>query len=85
MNQTPWTKKALPPDRTRPNSHAATPRNSANSKGKNTIQEQAKSREVRRLESLLSALRTSTGSDKDPKGGCFCQGARILAVAPLSS
>ena len=33
-----------------------------------------KSREVKRLESLIQAVRDATENDKDPKGGCFCLG-----------
>lgn len=81
MHQTPWTKKAssVPSDRIRPKPPLdATSRPKGKGKGHQTQDEPTKSREVRRLESLLTALRESTEKgrriEKDPKGGCFCLG-----------
>ncbi|KAF8624193.1 hypothetical protein AX17_007182 [Amanita inopinata Kibby_2008] len=42
-----------------------------------------KSKQVRRLETLLKSMRHSTGQDKDPKGGCFCL-ARDHALSPYA-
>lgn len=43
-------------------------------KDKQKAQEPPKSKEVRRLEHLRNGLRYATGRERDPKGGCFCQG-----------
>ncbi|TFK39646.1 hypothetical protein BDQ12DRAFT_603886 [Crucibulum laeve] len=75
MHHTPWTKKgsSLPSDRIRP----AKPQPAlANPKGKGkqqTSAEPPKSKEVRRIESLIQGLKDSKETDKDPTGGCFCQ------------
>lgn len=81
MYQTAWTKKgsSLPSDRIRPSYSQQSPaKNQSKNKGKQPQNEPPKSGEVQRLEALADALRDSTGEDKDPKGGCFCQGAQIL-------
>ncbi|KII87036.1 hypothetical protein PLICRDRAFT_176843 [Plicaturopsis crispa FD-325 SS-3] len=74
MHHTPWTKKAssLPSDRIQPRM-SRPPTTPSSSKGKGKPKEPPKSKEVRRLEALLDGLRGSTGKDKDPSGGCFCQ------------
>ncbi|EED78342.1 predicted protein [Postia placenta Mad-698-R] len=48
-------------------------RQPAPSKGEHKPTEPPKSEEVRRLEGLRDALQSSSGREKDPKGGCFCQ------------
>ncbi|KAF5354523.1 hypothetical protein D9757_014011 [Collybiopsis confluens] len=91
--QTPWTQRhsagSLPSDRlkpSRPNSSQSQSNNSSKGKGgKDQAQnEPSKSRQVRQLEGLLSALRQSLSSPKkDQKGGCFCQ-ARKHPLSPYT-
>ena len=80
MKGTPWSKKnsSLPSDRIKPslkppvNTSAST-----KNKGKGKQPDELpKSKEVRQLEDLLQRVETSAGGEKDPKGGCFCLGAR---------
>ncbi|KAE9401267.1 hypothetical protein BT96DRAFT_1018232 [Gymnopus androsaceus JB14] len=80
MHHTPWTSKqsSVPSDRIKPSHSASQP---TKGKGKAPASQEPKSREVRRLESLLSALRVSQSPKKDPNGGCFCQAREH----PLSS
>ncbi|CAA7269860.1 unnamed protein product [Cyclocybe aegerita] len=74
MHRTPWTKQAssLPSDRIKPKiQNNPTSRN----KGKGRLQdspEPPRSKEVKRLESLLKGVNESSGTEKDPTGGCFC-------------
>ncbi|KIK58121.1 hypothetical protein GYMLUDRAFT_45672 [Collybiopsis luxurians FD-317 M1] len=84
---TPWTQRhgSLPSDRIKP-SNPNTSQSTPKGKGKISNSEQGlpKSREVRKLEGLLSALRGSQEPKKDPKGGCFCQ-AREHPLSPYTS
>ncbi|KAJ4480238.1 hypothetical protein J3R30DRAFT_2598854 [Lentinula aciculospora] len=77
MYHTAWTQKhsSLPSDRIAPPSRPSSSQSTAKAKGKPTNSEPGipKSKEVRRLENLLAALRGSQSPKKDPKGGCFCQ------------
>ncbi|KAF9465514.1 hypothetical protein BDZ94DRAFT_1189355 [Collybia nuda] len=83
MHKTAWSKtgSSVPSDRILP-IHKQAPTNSKG-KGKQLLLEPPKSKETRRLETLLRALRDSRGSDRDQKGGCFCQ-AREHALSPCS-
>jgi hypothetical protein len=79
MHRTPWTKPkgSLPSDRIKPIHKSAN--NVSKSKGHRKQQQQAsleppKSKEVKRLESLVQAIRNVAAHEKDPKGGCFCLG-----------
>jgi len=54
-----------------------------NRKGRDKPRDPPKSQEIRRLEFLHNAVRTSTGKDRDPKGGCFCQ-AREHTLSTLT-
>ncbi|EED80681.1 predicted protein [Postia placenta Mad-698-R] len=67
MHHTAWTLTSdrIPPPKLK--------RQPAPSKGEHKPQEPPKSEEVRRLEELCDALQSSSGREKDPKGGCFCQ------------
>lgn len=76
MHHTAWT---LTSDRIPPPKPKRQP---APSKGEHKPTEPPKSEEVRRLEGLRDALQSSSGREKDPKGGCFCQGLS-LACSPL--
>lgn len=75
---TAWTSDRIPSSR---------PKQPAQSqgKGKQKAQEPPKSKEVRRLEHLRDGLRYATGRERDPKGGCFCQGTPIrpASLCPL--
>jgi hypothetical protein len=88
MHQTPWTNKAssVPSDRIRPNHSANT---KAKGKGKGRQEEPLKSKEVRNLESLLTALQESNENSKriemDPKGGCFCLGMHFHPLKSISA
>ncbi|KAI0701441.1 hypothetical protein C8T65DRAFT_270787 [Cerioporus squamosus] len=72
---TAWTKKgsSLPSDRIPSRTQTPQP---AKGKGKGKGKEEAppKSKEVRALEKLRDDLRNASGRERDPKGGCFCQG-----------
>ena len=74
-----WAKKAssLPSDRIKP-SNSKSQQVSSKAKGKQTVPEPPKSKEIRRLESLLNSVQNSVGGEKDPKGGCFCLGASLI-------
>lgn len=76
MRGTAWSKAAagsVPSDRLRPaqRTQQAPPKQN---KGKGKTQEPLKSKAVRNLQSLAEGIRKSSGREKDPKGGCFCQG-----------
>lgn len=79
MNHTPWTKKtsSFPSDRIRPKAPTDTKAN-VKATGKRRQDEPTKSKEVRKLESLLKALQepaeVGKRAEKDPNGGCFCLG-----------
>ncbi|THU98146.1 hypothetical protein K435DRAFT_721077 [Dendrothele bispora CBS 962.96] len=79
MRQTPWTGSSLPSDRIKP-SYSSKSNEKPRGKNATPSNEPPKSKDVRRLESLLSALRVST-VQTDPTGGCFCQAREH----PLSS
>ncbi|KAJ3893665.1 hypothetical protein GG344DRAFT_42867 [Lentinula edodes] len=85
MYHTAWTQKhsSLPSDRIAPPSRPSSSQSNSKSKGKNVKSDQGppKSKEVRKLETLLSSLKGSESPKKDPKGGCFCQARNH----PLSS
>ncbi|PFH53246.1 hypothetical protein AMATHDRAFT_54941 [Amanita thiersii Skay4041] len=86
MHQTPWTRKlgSLSSDRIPPRPSSANAvygqRQDIGQGGKGKAKQQSiptpnqppKSKDVKKLESLLKALRTSVGDKKDPKNGCFC-------------
>ncbi|KAG2133657.1 uncharacterized protein EDB93DRAFT_1242799 [Suillus bovinus] len=82
MQRTAWSKAAgsVPSDRLRP---AQRPQHvpQKQSKGKGKTQEPAKSKAICKLESLAEGVRKSSGREKDPKGGCFCQ-AREHDLSP---
>ncbi|CDO68185.1 hypothetical protein BN946_scf184938.g37 [Trametes cinnabarina] len=83
MHHTAWTKKgsSVPSDWIAPKSQPqAAP---ARPKGKQKDSTPPKSKEVRRLEKLRDDLRKSSGREKDPKGGCFCQ-ARLHPLSPYT-
>ncbi|OSD00173.1 hypothetical protein PYCCODRAFT_1371757 [Trametes coccinea BRFM310] len=73
MHHTAWTKKgsSVPSDWISPKSQPQIA--PVKSKAKQKDSTPPKSKEVRRLEKLRDDLRKSSGLDKDPKGGCFCQ------------
>ena len=81
MKRTPWSQNnsSLPSDRIKPSPKLQANTTSTKNKGKGKLQQQPdeppKSKEVKRLEDLLWRVQTSTGGDKDNKGGCFCLGA----------
>ncbi|OBZ65254.1 hypothetical protein A0H81_14753 [Grifola frondosa] len=50
-------------------------------KGKSKQKEPPRSKEVQRLEKLRDDIRGSTGRERDPRGGCFCQ-ARTHPLSP---
>ena len=73
MPQTPRAKSTLTSDRL--HSSPSVPSNSRpNNQGKSNLKELPKSKELRKLESLAEGIRSASGKEKDPKGGCFCQG-----------
>ncbi|KAJ7607564.1 hypothetical protein FB45DRAFT_947921 [Roridomyces roridus] len=76
MNRTAWSKQSssFPSDRIRPSPPPPPPSKNGKAKGKGVATEPPKSKAVRQLETLKSALSASSSSRKsDPKGGCFCQ------------
>lgn len=82
MRGTAWSKAAagsVPSDRLRPAQQRTQQAPPKQNKGKGKIQEPLKSKAVRNLQSLAEGVRKSSGREKDPKGGCFCQGG-ILAL-----
>jgi hypothetical protein len=69
-----------------PSSRKAIKQNVSYRKGKGKQKqplELPKSKEVRRLETLFRALQESSGTHKDPKGGCFCQGVGYVLVVVI--
>ncbi|KIJ12804.1 hypothetical protein PAXINDRAFT_177112 [Paxillus involutus ATCC 200175] len=70
-----WSKSgSLPSDRIRlQQPQPAAPKQQSKGKGRATPTEPPKSSAVRTLEALVNGIRKSSGSEKDPKGGCFCQ------------
>ncbi|KAG1733620.1 uncharacterized protein EDB91DRAFT_1251280 [Suillus paluster] len=85
MHGTAWSKAAgsVPSDRLRSaqrQQHVPPKQN----KGKGIAQEPPKSKAIRKLESLADGVRKSSGREKDPKGGCFCQ-AREHELSPYTS
>src|SRR5882757_805444 len=81
MRRTAWSIAAgsVPSDRLRPAQrpqHAPQKQN----KGKGKTQEPLKSQAVRKLQSLAEGIQKSSGRDKDPKGGCFCQGEALTLL-----
>jgi hypothetical protein len=72
----------MPSDRLRPAQRPQhTPQKQSKAKGK--TQEPSKSKAIRKLESLAEGVRKSSGREKDPKGGCFCQGKGSLTDMSL--
>ncbi|KAJ3785615.1 hypothetical protein GGU10DRAFT_268821 [Lentinula aff. detonsa] len=86
MYRTAWTQKhsSLPSDRIAPPSRPVSSQ-STKGKGRNSNSDQGppKSKEVKRLQSLLSALKDAQSPKKEPKGGCFCQ-AREHPLSPYT-
>lgn len=76
MNKTAWASRgsSLPSDRIPSKAQAAQP---AKAKGKQKDAGTPKSKEVVRLEKLRDDLRKATGKERDPEGGCFCQGLSV--------
>ena len=72
MPRTPWTqpKGSLPSDHLNPKYVSKASKNKKHQQSPGP----PKSREVKRLESLIQAVREANADDKDPKGGCFCLG-----------
>ncbi|EIW83987.1 hypothetical protein CONPUDRAFT_39022, partial [Coniophora puteana RWD-64-598 SS2] len=86
MRKTAWSSSSsVPSDFIRPS--RATP--SPQPKGKVTkvakTQAPPRSKAIRKLESYLQQLQSSSGEDKDPKGGCFCQARehQLATVSPI--
>lgn len=75
MRRTAWSKAAgsVPSDRLRPAQRPQSVPQKQN-QGKGKTQEPSKSKAIRKLESLAEGVRKSFGKEKDPNGGCFCQG-----------
>ncbi|OBZ65304.1 hypothetical protein A0H81_14742 [Grifola frondosa] len=75
MYRTAWAKNAssVPSDRIPPQTKGP--------KGKSKQKEPPRSKEVQRLEKLRDDIRGSTGRERDPRGGCFCQ-ARTHTLSP---
>lgn len=73
---TAWTSDRIPSSR---------PKQQSQGKGKQKAQEPPKSKEVRRLEQIREGLRYATGRERDPKGGCFCQGMFIPVLRPSAT
>ncbi|KAF9554934.1 hypothetical protein CPC08DRAFT_712457 [Agrocybe pediades] len=79
MHRTPWTKQnsSLPSDRIKPVVKAPTGGGGkGKGKGTQTPPEPPKSRAVRKLEKLLSEIKSASGAESDPQGGCFCLARR---------
>ncbi|KAH9840321.1 uncharacterized protein C8Q71DRAFT_486314 [Rhodofomes roseus] len=76
MHHTAWTSDRIQPSKPKGSGQPQ-------GKGKQKAQEAAKSKEVRRLEQLRDGLRHTTGRERDPKGGCFCQ-ARMHVLSPYT-
>ncbi|KAG1876731.1 hypothetical protein C8R48DRAFT_745328 [Suillus tomentosus] len=86
MQPTPWSKAAgsLPSDRLPRPAQRPQHVSQKQSKGKGKNQEPSKSKAIRKLESLAEGVRKSSGREKDPKGGCFCQ-AREHDLSPYTA
>ncbi|KAF9236752.1 hypothetical protein BU15DRAFT_89038 [Melanogaster broomeanus] len=84
MHRTGWSKPggSLPSDRIRPQQPST---QQSKGKGKAAPAGPPKSRAVGTLESLADGIRKSSGRDKDPKGGCFCQARQhdLSSYVPL--
>ncbi|PIL25399.1 hypothetical protein GSI_13289 [Ganoderma sinense ZZ0214-1] len=82
MNKTAWASRgsSLPSDRIPSKAQAAQP---AKAKGKQKDAGPPKSKDILRLEKLRDDLRKATGTERDPKGGCFCQ-ARMHPLSPYT-
>lgn len=76
MARTPWTQaSSLPSDRIKPKVQQP---NNKNKKGKNKEAVPVKSLAVRRLERMISDLKSTANRDvldKNKENACFCQGA----------
>ncbi|KAG2140093.1 hypothetical protein DEU56DRAFT_870995 [Suillus clintonianus] len=74
MRGTAWSKAAgsVPSDRLR-SAQRIQHVPQKQSKGKGGAQEPPRSKAIRKLESLAEGVRKSSGREKDPKSGCFCQ------------
>lgn len=90
MHHTAWTKPKggiLPSDRippkTQPPSQMSKGTNKGKGKNKQKDAEMPKSKEVRGLEKLRDDLRKASGKERDPKGGCFCQGLYPRVSPPV--
>lgn len=83
MHRTAWTKKgsSLPSDRIPPAKRSSPAPSLSKAKGKQKDVQAPKSQEVRKLEDLRDGLKNV--AEKDPTGGCFCQGTRFYSfIAP---
>lgn len=69
MKKTPWTKTT----QSLPSRSSNSP--SRSNKGKSKANDPPKSKALLNLETLADVVQTSSGKEKDPKRGCFCQGA----------
>lgn len=78
----PWANKSSALISDRLHSSSNSPSNSqSNTQGKDRLKDLPKSKEIRKLEALAKGIRSASGKEKDPKGGCFCQGAyRIFFI-----
>lgn len=78
MHRTAWTKQgsSLPSDRIKSVHAVKGPSNTPKKTKQQQSQETAKSQAVRKLEALLQAVKSASGLEKNPKGGCFCLGTR---------
>ncbi|KAF9223880.1 hypothetical protein BS17DRAFT_662995, partial [Gyrodon lividus] len=88
MHRTAWSiSGSLPSDRIRPQQPlSSAPQKQQQSKGKGKGKAAPpKSQVIRTLESLADGVRRSSGAEKDPKGGCFCQARQhtLSAYVPL--
>ncbi|KIK95284.1 hypothetical protein PAXRUDRAFT_393342 [Paxillus rubicundulus Ve08.2h10] len=69
-----WSKLgSLPSDHIRLQHPPAVPKQQSKGKGRAGSTDPPKSSAVRTLEAFVDSVRKSSGSEKDPKGGCFCQ------------
>lgn len=69
-HRTPWTSSQFPSDRLKPRPSPQ----AAKGKSAKSIEDNLKSKEVLKLEKQLKNLLSTSGNEKDPKGGCFCLG-----------
>lgn len=75
-HRTAWSKaSSVPSDRLKPKQ----PSRQASPQGKAPAKDAPKSKEILRLEGLVAALQASSGTEQNPKGGCFCQGRLHLS------